>query len=79
PNPANEKVTIQLSLDKSYEVNLSVFDLMGRKLTDLSHNEMLTTGTHIFNWNTTDVEPGIYFYRLNIGNNSIARKIIVTR
>lgn len=79
PNPATKKVTIQLSLDQSYEVNLSIFDLTGRKIIDLYNEERLSSGSHYFNWNTTGVEPGIYFYKLNIGSNSVARKIIVTR
>lgn len=79
PNPATDKVTIQLSLDNSYEVNLSIFDLMGRKVIDLSNEEIITTGTHNYIWNTSDVEPGIYFYKLGIGSNSVARKIIITK
>ncbi len=41
--------------------------------------EQLATGSHKFNWNTSGVEPGIYFYKLNIAGNSVARKIIVTK
>ncbi|MAE08768.1 MAG: hypothetical protein CL661_08430 [Bacteroidetes bacterium] len=79
PNPTNENVTIQLSLDKSYEVSLSIFDLTGRKITDLSNEEKIIGGSHNYYWNTTGVDSGIYFYKLNIGSTSVVRKIIVTK
>mgnify|MGYP002725489894 CR=1 FL=1 len=79
PNPTKDNITIMISLDKSYEVNLSVFDLMGREIINLSDTQQYSGGSHYFDWNTTDVEPGIYFYRLDVGENSVSRKIIVTK
>lgn len=79
PNPATENVTVHLSLDKGHEIDLCVFDLTGRKIIELSDNERLTSGSHSFIWNTTGVEPGIYFYKLNVDGSSVGGKIVVVR
>nr|MBC8320593.1 T9SS type A sorting domain-containing protein [Bacteroidota bacterium] len=79
PNPATKHVTMELSLNEVSKINLGIFDLMGRKITDLSSQEKLSTGSHYFNWNTTGIDPGVYLYKLDLGNNSITEKIIVTR
>jgi len=77
PNPATDNVTIQISLDNSSAISLNVYDLTGRKIVNLSDEENMSIGTHSFNWNTSGMESGIYFYKLTQGGNSFTNKIVV--
>jgi len=77
PNPATDKVTIQMSVENSSAVSLFIYDLMGKKIAILTNEEVVSSGIHSYTWNTSSVESGIYFYQLTIGNNSVSQKIVV--
>jgi len=77
PNPVTDNVTIQMQLDNSSIISINIYDLLGRKIANLSDEENLDVGTHSFNWDASDAKSGIYFYKITLGNNSITRKIIV--
>lgn len=72
PNPFNPSTNIEFSLPKSSNVELAIFDVLGRKIATLV-NQQLNTGSYLVDWNATDFPSGIYFYRL------IARDYIETR
>ncbi len=68
PNPFNAQTTIQFSLSGPGEIDLSVFDLLGRKIS-VVESGMLNAGAHSIIWDGTNgkgkvVASGIYFYRL---------------
>lgn len=77
PNPATDNVTIQVTLDNPSVISLSIYDLTGREISNLTNAESMAAGSHSFNWNTTSDGTGIYFYKLTLGNNSVAGKIMV--
>ncbi len=69
PNPFNPKTEIRFSLNMNLSVNLTVYDLGGRKVRDLIVDESFNTGTHSVVWNGDDasgqpVSSGIYFAKL---------------
>jgi hypothetical protein len=73
PNPFSSITTIPYQLDKASNVKLSVFNLLGEKVSILV-NEQRTAGYHEVNWdgsnyNGKPMSSGIYFFRLEIGNN----------
>lgn len=63
PNPFNPATTISFSIAKSAEVNLSLFDLLGRKVLTL-RNEKMQPGEYKFRFEATDLSTGVYFIRL---------------
>lgn len=83
PNPFTQNVNISFNLKSNAQVTLDVFDLTGRKVATLVDKE-LKPGRHQFTWNAQNkdgqqVQPGVYFYRLNDGNRVSAKKLILTR
>ena len=83
PNPFNPETVISFSLDKSSDVTLSVFDILGRTVTTL-YQGYLPTGQHQFVWNGSDgngqsVASGIYFYRLSSDRISLTRKMALMK
>ena len=65
PNPFNPVTTIQIDLDKSLFLDVSVFDIMGREIRNLS-SEVREAGYHFIDWNGdnhlgNEVSSGTYF------------------
>lgn len=83
PNPFNPKTTIQFSVPQEGEVMLVVYDIVGRKIAMLV-NEYLTAGHKSVSWDGKDAKgvdapSGVYFYRLQVGSFTEAKKLILLR
>ncbi|MDP4193131.1 MAG: CotH kinase family protein, partial [Bacteroidota bacterium] len=81
PNPFNPETTIGFSLEKAGNVNLSIYNILGRKVKTLI-NEMMGEGTHKVVWKGVDdsgrrVPSGVYFYRLESNGNSFIKRMIL--
>jgi hypothetical protein len=64
PNPFNPITIISFSLPKRTFVSLKVFDLIGREVAVIVHEE-LTAGNYSQQWNASGFSSGVYFYRLS--------------
>ncbi|MFH2037430.1 MAG: FlgD immunoglobulin-like domain containing protein [Candidatus Zixiibacteriota bacterium] len=83
PNPFNPSTTIEYSLSRRTDVKLSVFNILGRKVTTLV-NENQAAGPHAVSWSGTDtdgepVASGIYFYRLEADDIIETRKMVLLK
>jgi len=76
PNPFINSTTIQYTIPNHSFVNISVYSLLGKKLTTLV-NEDKVSGSYSFEWSPDDIKPGIYFYILKAKDVVITRKLIV--
>jgi hypothetical protein len=81
PNPATEKVGIRFNQDHAGFVQLSVFDIQGRKVKDLI-SKTLEKGQHTLEWDLTNqsgkrVGNGVYFARLSNSELAKSAKILV--
>ncbi|MGD0339966.1 MAG: T9SS type A sorting domain-containing protein [Bacteroidota bacterium] len=64
PNPFNPSTTIRFSLPKASDVNLSIYNILGERITVLV-SEHMNAGTHLVEWNASGFASGVYFYRLS--------------
>ena len=81
PNPATEKVTIRFNNENSGIVQLSVFDINGKKVKDIVHTT-LTKGIQTAEWDLTyqngqKVAKGVFFVRLQNSALVDLTKIVV--
>jgi hypothetical protein len=67
PNPFNSQTIIQYILPTRASVSISIFDIIGRKVTGLNEG-VKNPGTYQFIWNASDFASGIYFYRICAGD-----------
>ena len=68
PNPFNQSTSFEFHLDQSGHMNISVFDLTGKRVKTIS-DEKFEAGTHILSWDGTNerdqkVPSGIYILKL---------------
>lgn len=73
---------IEYNVKNLKDVRLSIYDINGRRLTDLSSSIKSHTG--IVNWNGTDVNgnrvpAGVYFVELKDGNKILRGKAFIVR
>jgi len=65
PNPFNPVTTIRFGLPRSVNVNLSIYDILGRRVTVLV-NEKRDAGVHDVKFDGRGLSSGVYFYRLQV-------------
>jgi hypothetical protein len=83
PNPFNPQVLISFNLEQPAMVTLSVYDLAGRKINDLSHG-VFQAGTNEVTWNGRDrqgrnVASGTYLVRMKTQQGVEQRKVMLVR
>ena len=83
PNPFNPETIISYDLSEAVNVRLEIYDLMGR-MVNLLVNQNQNPGRYSVNWNASDffgqkVSAGVYLYRLQVGNKSFAKKMILMK
>lgn len=78
PNPFNPTTTIRFSIPKAGDVSLKIFNLLGEEVATLTsgHREV---GTHTVEWDATKQPSGVYFYRLQAGEFTETRKLVLLR
>lgn len=82
PNPATSMVNVSVALPGSQEIDLSVYDMTGRRIATLAKGSF-DGGVHTFIWDTSSEEyrpTGLFICRLAFANNTVApiqKKIIV--
>lgn len=78
PNPFNPTTTIKYNVAKYSHVNLKVYDALGREVKILVDKEQ-TPGQYEARFDGSSLSSGIYFYRLDTGNYSSTRKMILMK
>ncbi len=78
PNPFNPATKISYKLHASGFVTLKVFDIAGRQIA-LLINKIQEAGTYEVNFNASQfgMSAGVYLYKLDAGNFSMTRKMVV--
>ncbi len=83
PNPFNPSTNIIFNLDRKETVALKIYDIKGELVKNLLNSEF-DAGVHKINWDGTNNNglrqaSGIYFYRLQSGNKSAVKKMILLK
>ncbi|KPL11232.1 MAG: hypothetical protein AMS26_20415 [Bacteroides sp. SM23_62] len=78
PNPFNSSTTISFNLEKNSHVNLSVYDISGRRV-ELLINENRIAGEHHIQFSPDQVSSNIYFLRLTTEDNTVTKKMMMLK
>ena len=78
PNPFNPSTVIKFSLPDNGLVNLSVYNLLGEKVSELINHEV-TSGEHQLNFNASELPSGLYIAELRFGNSFKTIKMSLTK
>ncbi|HKJ82339.1 MAG TPA: T9SS type A sorting domain-containing protein, partial [Ignavibacteriaceae bacterium] len=78
PNPFNPSTKIKFNLPSSSNVKLTIYDITGRKVTDLVNQE-LSAGVHTVDFDASNISSGVYFYRIQAGSFVQSKKMILMK
>ncbi|MFA6540798.1 MAG: right-handed parallel beta-helix repeat-containing protein [Bacteroidota bacterium] len=78
PNPFNPSTTISYSIVEPMNVELKVYDYLGREITTLV-NEFKSTGIYKVQFNANTLAGGVYFYTLKTGNTFSVKKMLFVK
>jgi len=78
PNPFNPSTTIKFELPKASQVNLTVFDILGREVSVLV-NERREAGVHEVKFDGSKLASGVYVYRLQAGGFVQSKRLVLLK
>ncbi|MBN1465825.1 T9SS type A sorting domain-containing protein, partial [candidate division KSB1 bacterium] len=78
PNPFNARTTIRFELSRSGVVQLALYNILGQKVVDLADGHF-DAGSHAVQWDAADFAGGLYFYRLQAGEFTETKKLILMK
>ena len=78
PNPTRGALTLRWTLPAPADVELTVFDLLGREVARLETSENTPAGAYATTW-AAEVASGVYVVRLRAGDEVRTRRVAVLR
>ena len=78
PNPFNPITTIRFEIPSEQEIELTLFDMLGREVKTL-FNGKAPAGIMAIDFKADGLPSGVYFYRLKAGNFLASKKLILIK
>jgi hypothetical protein len=78
PNPFNPTTIISYNLPEAANVKLTIFNILGQEIKTLV-NEYKEAGTHKVEFNASELDSGLYIYRLQAGSRVQTRKMTLIK
>jgi hypothetical protein len=75
PNPFRTATNLEFTLIKESAVRIEILNLYGQTMEVLL-DEYMQKGHHKVDWTPRTVKPGIYMFRITVGNDSYSGKMI---
>ncbi|MHA2054462.1 MAG: T9SS type A sorting domain-containing protein [Candidatus Hodarchaeales archaeon] len=78
PNPFNAATTIEYGLSEPTYITLEIYDILGRRVETFICEER-PAGYHQVVWDAKDKSFGMYFYRIQAGDYTKTRKMVLLK
>ena len=78
PNPFNPSTNIKFEIPSSVYVTIKVYTILGKEVATLV-NEFKNEGTYQIEFNGSNLESGIYFYRIQAGDFTDEKSMIILK
>jgi len=76
PNPFKSQTTIRYSLATPGAVNLTVYDMLGRRVETLAATPLASAGTYELNWEATNLANGTYHLVLETDEGVRSKRLV---
>ncbi|MBE2216866.1 MAG: T9SS type A sorting domain-containing protein [Ignavibacteria bacterium] len=78
PNPFNPTTSITFDMPASGNVELKIYDILGKEIAVLVNGEM-NPGTHVVPFDASSLASGVYIYKLTSGSFSDSKKMVLIK
>jgi len=77
PNPANDQVNINLNMEQSENVEVSIFNTVGQVVLNKNYGSL--NGVNTLNIQLGDLTTGIYFVKIAVGDKVYTKPLQITK
>jgi hypothetical protein len=78
PNPFNPLTEIAFGLPKNCQLEIKVFDILGREVAVL-YNGWMNAGEHTISFDAGQLSSGIYFYSMKTDEFNCVKKMLLLK
>ena len=78
PNPFNPTTSISFSIPEQSQTSIKVYDVKGNLISTLL-NQTMNIGHHQIEWNGENLSSATYFIRINSGEFSDVKKVVLVK
>ncbi|NOQ70520.1 MAG: T9SS type A sorting domain-containing protein [Crocinitomix sp.] len=78
PNPFGTQSVINYELNEAAAVSVEFIDVTG-KIVKTVNKGLQSAGTYTIELDANDFAEGVYFYSFNIGNQKVAKRMVITK
>ena len=78
PNPFNPTTNIRFAIPQSNFVTLKVYNILGKEIATLV-NEQKESGIYDVNFDASNLASGVYVYKIQAGNFSATKKLMLMK
>lgn len=78
PNPFNPTTKIEYSIPKTGFVKLKIYNLLGKEVATIV-NQSQAAGKYSVNFNAGFLSSGLYFYKIQVGNYFLIKKMLLMK
>ncbi len=75
PNPFNPSTQIRFGITEAANIDLRIYDALGREVAVLISNEFMSAGSYNVKFDASNLASGTYVYRMTAGANTVSRKM----
>jgi hypothetical protein len=76
PNPVSDVANILINLISEQTVSISIYDILGNKVLDITSGELLPAGQSNLSFNVADLSSGVYVVRMQAGSTVITKEFV---
>ncbi len=78
PNPFNPSTSISFTLPEAVDVKITVFNILGQEVATIL-NAKKEAGVHTVDFDASELNSGLYIYRMDAGKFSNVRKMLLIK
>jgi Pectate lyase superfamily protein/Secretion system C-terminal sorting domain len=76
PNPTFQNATLEYNLSENSQISIAIYDIIGKEVLKIA-NEFQNIGNYKININTSKMQSGIYFVKVNSNKFQTTKRLIV--
>lgn len=78
PNPFNPSTSIRFAIPEAGMVSMKIYNTLGQEVATIV-DEFRNAGTHVVDFNASNLTSGIYFYTVNANNFTSTKKMLLVK
>jgi len=79
PNPSNGLVNIMFDQATESDTKIFVYDVYGKQVDVINENATMMEGTQHYSYDTSNLEPGLYFVTIITDDKAQTKRLVISR